>query len=158
LSRDLPNAHFVIAGIDTSPKGEVRTELKRLVVQLQLQNRVHFLGWLDDAEHLLFALDVFVSASETESFGLAIAEAMTAQTAVVSTATEGASEVVVDDETGFLVPIGDVNELAHGIATLLRDDEKRTAFGLRGREVIEERFSLERMVDEIERLYREVVS
>jgi glycosyltransferase involved in cell wall biosynthesis len=154
VSQEFPNAHFVIAGIDTSPKGEVRTQLKRLVTQLQLQDRMHFLGWLDDAAQLMFALDVFVSASETESFGLAIAEAMTAKTAVVATATEGASEIVVDGETGFLVPIGDVDKLATGIATLLRDDEQRSSFGKRGREVVEARFSLQRMVDEIEKLYQ----
>jgi glycosyltransferase involved in cell wall biosynthesis len=153
VSEKLPDTRFVIAGIDTSPKGEVRQTLKRLVTQLRLQDRVHFLGWLDDAEQLLFALDVFVSASETESFGLAIAEAMTAHTAVVATATEGASEVVVDNETGFLVPIGDVEKLAERITTLLRDNDLRIAFGKRGRQVVEERFSLERMVDEIERLY-----
>jgi len=154
VSKEFQDAHFVIAGIDTSPKGEVRHALKRLVTQLQLQDRVHFLGWLDDAEQLLFALDVFVSASETESFGLAIAEAMTAHTAVVATATEGASEVVVENETGFLVPIGDVDKLAEGIARLLRDNDLRNSFGKRGRQVVEERFSLERMVDEIERLYQ----
>ena len=154
VSQEFPNTHFVIAGIDTSPKGEVRTELKRLVTQLQLQDRMHFLGWLDDAEQLMFALDVFVSASETESFGLAIAEAMTAKTAVVATATEGASEIVVDKETGFLVPIGNVEMLAQGIATLLRDPDLRTSFGKRGRHVVEARFSLQRMVDEIESLYR----
>jgi glycosyltransferase involved in cell wall biosynthesis len=78
---------------------------------------------------------------------------MTAHTAVVATATEGASEVVVDNETGFLVPIGDVEKLAERITTLLRDNDLRIAFGKRGRQVVEERFSLERMVDEIERLY-----
>ena len=63
---------------------------KRLVAELGLKDRFHFLGWLDEADKLLCAMDVFVSASETESFGLAIVEAMAAGTAVVATATEGA--------------------------------------------------------------------
>ena len=58
--------------------GEVRKQLEALVNELGLNERFYFLGWLDDAEKLLCAMDVFVSASETESFGLAIVEAMAA--------------------------------------------------------------------------------
>ncbi|PWT90971.1 MAG: hypothetical protein C5B55_08835 [Blastocatellia bacterium] len=154
VAHEVPSAHFVIAGIDTTPNCEVRASLKKLVKELRLEDRVRFLGWLNDAEHLLLALDVFVSSSETESFGLAIAEAMTTRTAVVTTATEGACEVVVDGKTGFIVQIGNIEGLANGITTLLRDEKERREFGMRGRQVIEERFSLDRMVDEIEELYR----
>lgn len=148
-----PNTYFVIAGVDTSPQGEVRKRLTQLVAHLQLEKDICFLGWLDDAEQLLQALDVFVSASETESFGLAIAEAMAAGTAVVATKTEGALEVVADQETGLLVPIGDVEQMAGAITTLLTHAEKRASIGKRAHEVVTERFSLSRMVDEIEQLY-----
>lgn len=149
-----PETHFVLAGLDTSPAREVHRQLEQLVVETGLKDRFHFLGWVEEAEKLLGAIDVFVSASETESFGLAIAEAMAAGTAVVATATEGAQEVVDDQETGFLVPIGDVARMADSIALLLSDGELRRRIGVNAREVVKAKFSLERMVDQIEQLYR----
>ncbi len=94
VTQNFPDAQFVLAGVEPSESGEVRKQLEQLVTQLRLDGRFHFLGWLDDAEQWLGALDVFVSASESESFGLAIAEAMAAETAVVATETEGAQEVI----------------------------------------------------------------
>lgn len=148
-----PETHFVLAGVDTSHSSEVHKHLEQLVHETGLKNRFHFLGWVEDAEKLLSAIDVFVSASETESFGLAIAEAMAAGTAVVATATEGAQEVVDDQETGLLVPIGDVARLADAIVVLLSDGERRRQIGARAHEVVNAKFSLERMVDQIERIY-----
>src|SRR6185369_2627830 len=141
----VPDAHFVLAGV-----GEIRKQLEDLVVELGLKDRFHFLGWVDEVEKLLGALDVFVSASETESFGLVIAEAMAAGTAVVATETEGAKEVIEDQKTGILVPIGDVNRIAEAVITLL---ENPGEIGVHAREVANARFSLKRMVDEIERIY-----
>lgn len=153
IASRLPKTHFLLAGVDTSSAGEERTRLERLVTELRLSDRFDFLGWVDTAEHLLAAMDVFVSASETESFGLAIAEAMTAGAAVVATATEGAQEVIEDKKTGLLVPIGDVERIAETVAQLLSDEDQRNALGQRARAAVAERFSLQRMVDEIEAIY-----
>ena len=153
IAEHVPQTHFVLAGVDTSSTGEVRKQLEQLAAELHLQDRFHFLGWLDDAEKLLAALDVFVSASETESFGLAIAEAMAAGTAVVATATDGAREVVEDQKTGVLVPIGDVPRISSAIATLLADDGRRKEIGVRAQREVASRFSLQRMVEEIEQIY-----
>jgi len=158
VSQQVPQSHFIIAGVDTSASGHIRKQLENLASQLQIENRVHFLGWLDDAEKLLLALDVFVSASETESFGLAIAEAMAAGTAVVATETDGAREVVEDQRTGLLVPVGDVERLAESIMMLLADENKRGLLGRQARAAVSQRFSLNRMVDEIEGIYAEVDS
>ena len=147
-----PETHFVLAGVDPSASGEVRKQLEALVVELGLQDRFHSLGWLDEPEKLLAALDVFVSASETESFGLVIAEAMAAGTVVVATATEGAKEVIEDRKTGILVPIGDVNRMAEAVTAVLGDYGRRE-MGKRAREAANAKFSLKRMVDEIERIY-----
>jgi len=147
-----PETHFVLAGVDPTASGEVCKQLETLVVELGLKDRFHFLGWLDEAEKLLCALDVFVSASETESFGLVIAEAMAAGTVVVATATEGAKEVIEDQQTGILVPIGDVNRIAEAVTTVL-GDYNRGEMGKRAREAANAKFSLTRMVDEIEKIY-----
>ena len=158
IQSEVNNIHVVIAGVDTSPNGDNRRALINLISQLKLSNQVHLLGWLDDAEQLLCAADVFVSASETESFGLSIAEAMAAATAVVATRTEGAQEVVKDQQTGSLVPIGDVEQLAMSIIRLLKHTESRKRLAEQAAADARSRFSLKRMVDEIERLYLEEFS
>jgi glycosyltransferase involved in cell wall biosynthesis len=152
IAERFPQTHFVLAGVDTSTTGAVRKQLAQLVTELKLNDRFHFLGWLDDAEKLLAALDVFVSASETESFGLAIAEAMAAGTAVVATATDGACEVVEPRSTGLLVPVGDFTSIAAAVCSLLSGND-RTEMGQRAKEAVATRFSLRRMVDEIEAIY-----
>jgi len=152
-AREVSNAHFVIAGVDTSSNEENRRELIALVEKLKLKDRFHFLGWLNDAEKLLCATDVFVSASASESFGLSIVEAMAAGTAVVATRTEGAQEVVEDQVNGMLVGIENVGELAESIVKLLKDEPLRRTLGTHARSAACERFSLNRMVDEIEKIY-----
>lgn len=155
IAPKIPNAQFVLAGVDTSSTGEVRKQLERLVSELQLAERFHFIGWLNDAEKLLAAMDVFVSASETESFGLAIAEAMAGEAAVVATETEGARELIENEQTGLLVPIGDVDKIAQSVLKLLDDDRARTEMGRRAAQSVQARFSLQRMVDEIEAIYND---
>jgi glycosyltransferase involved in cell wall biosynthesis len=154
VASKFPEAQFVLAGLDTSASGEVRRQLESLVGELGLRERFYFLGWLDDAEKLLCAMDVFVSASETESFGLAIVEAMASGTAVVATATEGAREVIEDQKTGLLVPIGDVERIAESVQNLLSDPERRRALATQSAQSAVTKFSLTRMVDEVLTAYR----
>lgn len=157
VASKVPTAHFVIAGVDTSTTGAVRRQLETLVGALELKERFHFLGWLDDAAQLLSSMDLFVSASETESFGLAIAEAMASGVTVASTATEGAAELVVEGETGLLVPIGEVEQMANAITSLLLDENKRRQFGVEGQRVVSRGNSLDRMVDELEEVYESLL-
>lgn len=153
IASRFPETRFVLAGIDTSASGEVCRQLERLVIKFGLSDRFRFLGWVEDAEKLLCEMDVFVSASETESFGLAIVEAMAAETAVVATATEGAQEVIEDQKTGVLVPIADVDRIAEAVTELLANPQKRSEMAAHAKQAAKERFSLSRMVDEIEKIY-----
>ena len=153
VAREFPDAYFVLAGVEPTKSGEVRKHLEQLVTQFRLDGRFHFLGWLDDAEQWLGAMDVFVSASETESFGLAIAEAMAAETAVVATKTDGAQEVLEDQKTGLLIDIGNIAQLAVAVSSLIIQTQKRKQLAARAKESVAAKFSLQRMVDEIEKLY-----
>lgn len=148
-----PETQFVLAGLDASASGETRRHLENLVAELDLKDCFHFLGWVDEAEKLLCAMDVFVSASETESFGLAIAEAMAAGTSVVATRTDGAQELIDERKTGLLVPIGGVSAIADSVSELLGNADMRRTIGERAKEEANTRFSLKRMVDEIEKIY-----
>lgn len=154
ILQQVPQAHFIIAGIDHSRGNQHRTRLERLTRELNLTAHVSLVGWLEDLAQLYCALDVFVSASHTESFGLAIAEAMASSTAVVATETEGARELVKAGKTGLLVPIGDVDKLAELILLLLSDKDQRVRLGGVAQQVASANFSLERMIAETEAIYR----
>lgn len=149
------DAYFVVAGKDNTVDKKFRRELKRLVKILGLEERFVWLDWLDDISPLLAATDVFVSPSHSESFGLAILDAMAAGTAVVGTATDGARMLL--GESDALVPIKDPLELAVAIGRYLEDPERREADGARLAEKARSRFSLAAMCDATERLYREVL-
>ena len=157
ILRRFPNAQFLIAGADTSRTKEHRAALTELIAKLDLGKHVHLFGWLDDIAQFYCALDVFVSASQTESFGLAIVEAMACGTAVVATATEGAKEIIENGETGLLVAVGDVEALADTVTSLIDNADEQHRIGMFARETARERFSLERMVDETEKIYQETL-
>ncbi|MEP6635237.1 MAG: glycosyltransferase family 4 protein [Acidobacteriota bacterium] len=157
IAETFPNAFFVIAGTDSSSTQAHRTHLERLIREYGLSDRVRMIGWMDDLPSLFCALDVFVSASRTESFGLAIVEAMASGAAVVATETEGAKEIIRNGETGLLVPLGDVAALAEGVKALLTNGQERGRISKQAREVARANFSLERMVDETERIYSAVM-
>jgi glycosyltransferase involved in cell wall biosynthesis len=151
------NAFFVVVGKDNAAGQPFRRELKRLVKVFNLENRFLWLDWVDDMPSLLAALDIFVSASHSESFGLAILEAMTGKIPIVATATEGAKELLQNGETALLVPIKEPLKLAEAIESLLNDREKRETFADNAESFAEKRFSLEKMIEQTENLYREVL-
>lgn len=158
ILRRFPKAQFVIAGVDSSGDRKNSATLEKSIAQLNLAASVRIVGWVEDLTSLYGALDVFVSASHTESFGLAIAEAMASAVPVVATETEGARETITSGETGLLVPIADSAALAGAVLDLLEDKSKRNRLRMSGRERIKERFSLEQMIAETEKIYREVLN
>jgi L-malate glycosyltransferase len=151
----IPQARFVIAGEDDSPSAETRLAVSNLITELGLQDKVRLLGRVDDVGPFLAALDLFVSASRTESFGLGMAEAMASGIPVVATSTEGALEIIRQGETGIITDINEPNELAKAITFLLSHPEQRELMGHSAFEHAREKLSLQQMVDAIERIYRE---
>jgi len=151
--------HFLIVGEDKSPAGEERARILQLIADLRLTDHVHLLGRLDGDALLsiLSSLDVFVSASRSEAFGLATVEAMAAGAAVVATATAGASEIISDGVTGRIVPVGDSPTMATAILELLRDEGARQRLGTEARAMVSCRYKLDRMVAETERVYCEAL-
>jgi glycosyltransferase involved in cell wall biosynthesis len=148
------NAYFIIAGMDHSNTNRNRLDVEARIHQLGLAGRVKLVSWLPDIEQLYCALNVFVSASHSESFGLAIVEAMACSTAVVATETEGAREIIQAGETGMLIRIGDVEMLGKTLTELLGDEDRRVQMGQAAQRSVAKRFSVERMIGETEEIYR----
>nr|MDQ3805340.1 glycosyltransferase family 4 protein [Acidobacteriota bacterium] len=148
---------FVVVGADTSREGLRRARLEALVAELGLGGRVRLSGKWEDTADVLPSFDLFVSASRSEAFGMAMVEAMACGVPVVATATEGAREVVEHGASGLVVPIGDVHALAEAVASLLADGARRKRLGESARESARERFGLGRMIEATERVYAEAL-
>jgi len=158
LTAQYPDAFFIVAGIDVTPGQINRANLERVIRELKLETKFRFIGKMDDVAPLFCALDIFVSASHSESFGLVIAEAMATETPIVATETEGAKEILRNGETGLLVKVRDVPDLANAIGKLLADEELRLRIGRRAGEEVRRRFTLEKMVNATEQVYQESVN
>ena len=151
---------FLVVGEDNSRGGEYRARVERLISELGLRDRVRLTGRMNEDElaRLLVSLDLFVSASRSEAFGLAMVEAMACGVPVVATATEGAREIIEEGVTGLLVPVGDVNALASSISSLLADRSRREALGANALAAARRRFDVARMVEATERVYDEALA
>ena len=157
IVKKFPETHFVIVGSDNSFKKEFRGELKRLVRVFGLEDRFLFLNWVENTAPLLAAMDIFVSASHSESFGLAILEAMASGKAIVAAETEGAKDLI---ENEFFRKIGsEIKEplkLAEKIRDFLSDKKMCEIFGANAQKTANEKFSLQKMIEQTEKVYQTV--
>jgi len=151
VTRGLPARLMLIGdGPDTS-------EAERLAVSYGIKNRIHFLGKQDSVENLLSLADLMLMPSEMESFGLAALEAMACGVPVIATRVGGVPDVVRDGVDGYLVDVGDAASLGERLADLANDPAMREEMGREGRERVLERYAVSRLVDDIDKLYRELL-
>ena len=154
-----PEARFQIIGAALFDEHAYTGEIQELVRTLGLEDCVEFLGFRDDVPDLVAGLDVLVHASITaEPFGQVIVEGMAAARPIVATNGGGAKEIVVNGETGLLVPMGDVDAMAEAIVFLLDNREVAREMGARGYQRACELFSIERTARNMEAIYDEMLS
>jgi|Deesub1362B_J571_1020462.scaffolds.fasta_scaffold00760_5 glycosyltransferase involved in cell wall biosynthesis len=137
--------------------GELKFQVERYVQKLRLGKQVRFLGQRNDIPQILAASDIFVLSSRWEGLPYTIIEAMMAGLPVVASRVGGVPELVEDGVTGFLVPPKDPQALAEALQKLLDDPEMRYHMGKAGREKALREFTLDRMLWEIERVYKSVL-
>jgi len=147
--RDVPDARFVILG-----EGDLRQALERQIKDLRLDKHVILAGFRPDVLAFHKGFDLFVMSSVTEGLGTSLLDAMASSKAIVATRAGGIPEVVVDGETGLLVPPRDHHALAAAIIRLLKDPALRERMGRAGFERVRTRFSAARMVDQTVGVYR----
>ncbi len=132
--------------------GPDRKKAENLVKELNIKDKVLFLGNSNEVAKILCYSDVFLLPSATESFGLAALEAMAASTAVISSNRGGLPEVNIHGETGYLSELGDIDDMAKNAISLLKDDSILNQFkanALKRTKV----FSLETILPQYEKLY-----
>lgn len=137
--------------------GPERAEAAAEADRLGLDDRVIFLGKQDTVAELLACSDLFLLPSESESFGLAALEAMASGTPVLATHVGGVPEVVEDGISGFLSPVGAVEEMADKAIELLKDDARWREMSRAAQAAARERFSAAEVVPVYERFYETVL-
>ncbi len=142
IAARVPQAHYVIAG-----EGKLRAALEAETDALNLDGRVHFLGWRGNPHAIFAALDVFLAPSLWEGFGLVFLEAMAHRLPVISTQVSAIPEVIAGGETGWLVPPRDADAIAAALYEALTDSDARRSRGAAGYARLHTQFTVDAMVE-----------
>ncbi len=147
---DIPNAYYIICGNVISDGNSEINELKRLVEELDISDRVVFTGYRRDVPEIIKASDVFLFTSYQEGLSIAIIEAMAGGLPIVASRIRGNTELV--DDNGFLCDCEDVDGFAEALKTLYGDKEKREAMAVRSSE-LSKKYDVEKSIDVMGRIY-----
>ncbi|HEX4341841.1 MAG TPA: glycosyltransferase family 4 protein, partial [Verrucomicrobiae bacterium] len=150
-----PDFTAIIIGAVTADQKMFTGGLKKRVAEAGLSERVVFLGELDSEELPCWfrRMTVVVGAQRWEGFGLVPVEAMASGAAVVATRVGAAHHILVDGDTGFLVPPDNQDALTAQIEKLMQDPDLAAKFGRQGRIRASVHFSIEREASEIQAVY-----
>lgn len=147
--RSDPAPQFVLVG-----DGDLRPAMEAHAASLGIGDRTHFLGWRRDIPQICADLDVLVTTSDNEGTPVTIIEGMAAGCPIVATRVGGIPDLVRHGESGLLTPAGDAEQVARAIGRVLADPQAAACMAQRGRETALARFSRERLVADMDALYR----
>ncbi len=150
---EIKSAVLLIAG-----DGPVREKMMVLAQSLGISEAVIFLGWRHDLPILYRTMDIFLLSSRNEGTPVSVIEAMAAGLPVVATNVGGVPDLVNPGNSGLLVPAGDPVAMADAVFRLAGDTHARAAMGTEGRNIAKTRYTSDRLVQDIDRLYRDGVA
>lgn len=145
----VPSFYVVLIG-----DGPCKERLLHRVAALGLNDRVRFAGLRRDVATLLPAFDLYVCSSDYEGVSLSVLEAMAAERAVIATAVGGNQEIIRHNETGILVEKKNPQALRQALIELARDAPRRRRLGQRARRMVAAHYSVQRMIEDYEKLYQ----
>ena len=148
LLHDIPGIQFFIVG-----GGPWKDKLTKLNKALGLENVVHFLGERKEIPEILSLFDVVALPSLWEGLPYSLMEAGALGKPVVATDVDGVREIIFDGKTGRLVPAKDPGRLAQAIGELIEDRELALGLGATLKDDLQKRYTLSRMVEEVQNLY-----
>lgn len=155
VKKAIPNSRLVFVGHE---ERLIKKRLEELAEALKVSDSVYFLGKKERSEDYYGLMDVLALSSLCEGIPLVILEAMQLGIPVVSTNVGGIPEMIVNNETGVLVPPRDVDSLSNNIIALLSDKQKRASLSAGAKESGLQRFKPERYLTELENLYATVLN
>ncbi len=147
------DAHLLLVG-----DGPDREHLERYAHELGVVRRCLFLGYQDDVARYYNAIDALLLPSVNEGTPVSVIESLAAERPAVATRVGGVPDVIRDGVDGFLVDVGDADALAERLAELAADPDRRERMGAAGRERVLQRYAVERLVDDVDRLYRSLLA
>jgi glycosyltransferase involved in cell wall biosynthesis len=138
--------------------GPDRKQMERSAHELGIAKRCLFLGYQDDVAAFYGAIDVLLLPSANEGTPVSVIEALAAGRPVVATRVGGVPDIVRDGVDGYLVAPGDPSELAERLVRLARDPDRRARMGADGRARVLQRYTVARLVDDVDLLYRSLLA
>lgn len=150
--KNFPSVVFLIAG-----DGYLKESLLAETQKLGIKDNVFFLGFRSDIHNIISAMDIFISSSLRESFGLALVEAMAAGKAVVATKVGIAPDIIKEEETGILIEPKNTEAIYKAIVRLLTDERLRDKIAASAKNLIVERFSCQQMVAKYQQAYLDLL-
>jgi len=151
--KEMPNTKFLLVG-----DGPLLENQKSKIKNQRLEDKILFLGRRQDIPELLSVMDVSVNASYSEGMSNTILESMACGIPVVVTAVDGNLETVVNGVTGILVPPKNFKAMAEAIIKILKDRELAKRLGNNAKELVNNKFTSQMMVKEIEKLYSQLLA
>lgn len=152
ILKTCPETHFLLVG-----DGEWRERILSQVKKSGLEKNFHWVGVQKNVVPYLSLMDIYLSTSEFEGLPIAMLEAMSCEVPIVSTRAGGIGEVIQHGKQGFLTEIEEWEELEGYCIQLLQNPELRKTMAQAARDRVIEKFSMKRMVSELERIYTEVI-
>lgn len=138
-----PNTRFIFIG-----EGRYREELEEITRDLDLTRNVEFFGYIADVSAYYGIFDIFVLPSLVEGMPLCLLEAIAMGVPAIATAVDGSKELIIEGETGLLVPPRNVNALAKAIEYMIENPKKAKGMGNAGQKRICEKYSLQKIIEQ----------
>ncbi|MDO9545355.1 MAG: glycosyltransferase family 4 protein [Pelolinea sp.] len=156
MAQDYPDTHLLFVGVPLFGNQEFERELKTLVEQSGLSERVTFTGFLPDVRQGLAAMDIFVHASVETDSPISVMEAMACGLAVIVSEVHGTVEMIKPDKDALLFEPRDSIMLAHELEKLYKSEQLRSDLGKEARQSVIQKFSLYQSVTQLQELIEEV--
>ena len=136
--------------------GDLESELREKVIEYGLENKIFFEGWVSDVSEILKTLDIVCLTSKFEGFNNSISEAQMHGVSVITTDCSGSNEIVEDNKTGFVLPIGNVVSFSEKLKILIENDSQRMQFEKNAYKRSRAKFSIEKMVNNYESFFTDI--
>jgi glycosyltransferase involved in cell wall biosynthesis len=142
---------FLVVGSASFGEEAYEQEIRKMVIDLDVTEETIFTGFQADSRKMLAVMDILAFPSHKESFGLTLLEAMAMEVPAVASNSGGVPDIVIDGETGILVPPQNAELLAKEIINMMKSPEQRRRFGTAGRRRVEERYSFKEYMKNLEK-------
>ncbi len=153
LHQQFKGLHFIIAG-----DGPLKEEVHAKAASMDMAGHIHFVGLQSEIRPYLKAMDIFMMSSEFEGLPIALLEAMSMECMPACTAAGGIPELVKNQQNGVLVPVEEPFQLVEALQAFLSQPDRINEMGVAARKTVEEAFSMQQMVEDIETIYSNLIN